>query len=127
MVVLEGADNGGQRGVGGQTAAQRSHVLGLLVVPVELQRDGKRVLELCLAEVVEEPLRRALQPFLSGGIAQRSHHCHLALHPVSLRLIDDGVVLLFTGSNECQQEQYCCYKPLTSYIILLTSHIPPPF
>ena len=106
--AVEGTDDGYHVRIVGQLRAQRFEIAGKLVVPVEVKAYTNLAGELCLLEVVEEPLGGALQLCLGDGVAVRIDHRNLLIHPRMLRLNDNLVVFLGAGSK---QHHACCAQP----------------
>ena len=93
-VAVEGADDGYHAGVVGQLIAQHVKVASEFVVPLQMQAYADVAGELCLLEIVEEPLGCALHLRLGHGIAVGIDHRNLLVHPRVFRLDDNLVIFL---------------------------------
>ena len=137
VVAVEGTDDGHHVVAVGQAFAQHLQVVAVLVVPLQFQVDAECILQLGIVQVFQHPVGSALQTDLHDGVVQRRHHGYRLLHPSARILIDNGIVLGLTASEQrTLNNEECCAQPhqpsaishLTSSIIPLTSHIaPPPF
>ena len=94
-VVAEGTDDCKHVFPVSQCLAEPCEVFRQLVMPFQLQLNTQCVVQLCLVQVVEEPLCRPFKPCLCSHIGtRRCHHGHRLLHPSPRLLIDDGVIPL---------------------------------
>ena len=83
-----------------QFLSKPCEVFSQFIVPLQLQVNAEGVVQLCLVQVAEKPLHRALKAGFRGSVGTHwCHHSHRLLHPSSRLLINDGVVFLLTGGE----------------------------